>query len=64
MLPLLESIWAILLSWLEIPKGKFTLKITELNQKINNLTEESGPQSVIGFAYSEPEEEDYQEEVE
>lgn len=43
MLPLLESIWAIILSWLEIPKGKFTLKITELNQKINNLTEESGP---------------------
>jgi len=42
-LPFVESIWAILLTRLEIPKGKYTLEVTKLNQEINNLSDESGP---------------------
>ena len=36
-MPLFESIWAILLTKLEIPKGKYTLEVSKLNQEINNL---------------------------
>ena len=39
-MPLLESIWAILLTRLEIPKGKYTMEVSKLNHEINNLQTE------------------------
>lgn len=61
-LPLFESVWAIILTKLEIPKGKYTLEVTQLNQKINNLVEDYGPQHAIGFQIDNYD--DYQEDDE
>ena len=58
--PLLGSILEIIMTKLEITKGKYGYEVTKINQKINNLADESGPQQAIGFVYS-PEDEDYQE---
>ena len=62
LIPLLESVWAIVLTWLEIPKGKCALKVQEINQKINNLADDCGEAShAIGFVYNQADD-DYQEE--
>ena len=58
--PLLNSLIEIILTKLEITKGKYALQATELNiqaEKLISDNEESGPQQpAIGFQYI-PEEE-------
>ena len=58
--PLLDKIEEIVLTYLELVKGKMTVKITELNCQITKLQEsDESPKTIIGFAA--PEEKDDKE---
>ena len=61
--PLLDSLWGIIMTRLEIIKGKYGIEVAKINEKINTLSDESPPQHAIGFIYDE-EEDDSQEEEE
>ena len=55
--PLLDKILEVILTFLEMVKGKITVKITELNGQIKKLQdEEETPKNIIGFVA--PEEKD------
>jgi hypothetical protein len=61
-LPILESISILIVSLLEIPKGKCAVKVAEYNQQISKLGDEDEiPKRLIGFQISEAEEEDEEE---
>ena len=56
-LPFVDSVMNIVMTKLEIPKGKYTLQVTQLNDLINNYSSDSSPQC-IGFALNDPEPEE------
>ena len=58
--PILDSAAAVIMTGLEVIKGKLTLKITEYNYQIQNMGDESTSSRVIGFV-APAEEEDYEE---
>ena len=58
--PIVDSAVAVVLTGLEVIKGKMTVKITEYNCQIQKLGEEPTSSRVIGFA-APTEEDDYEE---
>ena len=56
--PVLDKMLEIILTYLEMVKGKITVKITELKCQIEKLQDEEGetPKNIIGFVA--PEEKD------
>jgi hypothetical protein len=52
------------LTWMEVLKGKLTLKITRTNQKIQDIIDPIPPKNPIGFYMEEEEPEEYYEEEE
>lgn len=56
-LPILESISILIVSLLEIPKGKCAVKVAEYNQQISKLgDEDESSKRLIGFQISDIEE--------
>jgi hypothetical protein len=58
--PILDSAAAVIMTGLEVIKGKWTVKITEYNYQIQQLGEEPTSSRVIGFA-APTEEDDYED---
>ena len=58
--PILDSAAAVIMTGLEVIKGKWTVKITEYNYQIQQLGEEPTSTRVIGFA-TPTEEDDYED---
>ncbi len=54
--PILSSLSDLVLTWLEVKKLKLTAQAQKINQKL--ALEEMPPAHQIGFIYTEPEEED------
>ena len=64
-MPILEQITQIILTLLELVKGKLMIPITKINNTINKMGEEEIPKShPIGFAaaFNVEESEDYEDE--
>ena len=65
LLPILESLVAVICSGLEIIKAKYNVKITEYNSKISQINQglESSAAHPIGFQYTtvEEDEEEYED---
>lgn len=59
--PILESAVALILTMLEVVKGKYGLKITEYNQNIQDLANLEEKVNTIGFVYEQEEEETNEE---
>lgn len=59
--PILDSITTVVMTGLEIIKGKWSLKITEYNHQIQKLGDEPTNSHLIGFVTS-AEEDDYEDE--
>ena len=58
--PILDSAAAVVMTGLEVIKGKWSVKITEYNYQIQKLGDEPTSTRVIGFA-APVEEDDYEE---
>lgn len=58
-IPILDSLVGWLLSYIEVKKGKHSISIAEMNEKLTNLTTETNT-SVIGFSIPTEEEDDYE----
>ena len=60
LLPILESLMAVICSYLEVIKAKHNVKITEYNSKISQINQRLEPPTAhpIGFQYIPVEEED------
>lgn len=56
--PLLDGFTSLILSFFEMIKGYFALKIAQSNQKIQNLSTDVPTQCAIGFALGEEVEDD------
>ena len=63
LLPILESLMAVICSGLEVIKAKCNVKITEYNSKISQINQGLEPLTAhpIGFQYTPVEEEDEEE---
>ena len=59
-LPVIEALVALLVTSLEIPKGKVSLKIANLNKELSEVGEEKHQTYAIGFRAPEPAD-DYEE---
>ena len=59
-MPFLEELLNLILTWIEWRKGKLTVGITELNNKIKKLSDEEIPENsyAIGFTASMTEKDD------
>ena len=57
-LPILEQLSAVLVSWLEVAKGKATVHITRMNNEIQKMGLPETSTHVIGFQISQDEEEE------
>lgn len=62
-IPILEALVTLVATALEIPKGKLSLKIAQLNEKLSKIGEEPERTYAIGFRAPEPYDE-YDEEEE
>lgn len=63
-LPVIDSILAIILSLLEVIKGSLALKVANINQKITNLEDPFETRHPIGFIQeSDKEAEEYDSEA-
>ena len=62
-IPILEDIVELVCSYIEVVKGKNTLKMVEMNEAIQN-EEEYTDTNVMGFHYTPRSEEDEYEEYE
>lgn len=61
--PMAEEAVRLYLTWIEVPKGKLTLKITKTNQKIQDIVDPIPPKNPIGFYMEDVEDqEEYNEE--
>ena len=58
--PILDSATAVIMTGLEVLKGKWSVKVTEYNYQIQKLGDEPTSSRVIGFA-APVEEDDYEE---
>ena len=58
-IPVLDALFSIIYMKIEVIKGKYALQSTEINKQITDIIgdEDGSPQPVIGFQYSETEEE-------
>lgn len=56
--PLLDGFTSLILSFFEMIKGYFALKIAQNNQKIQNLSTDAPTHHTIGFALREEVEDD------
>ena len=63
LLPILESLMAVVCSGLEVLKAKYSVKITEYNSKISQINQglEQSKIHPIGFQYTPVEEKDEEE---
>ena len=65
LLPILESLMAVICSGLEVLKAKYSVKITEYNSKISQINQglEQSKIHPIGFQYTpvEEDEEEYED---
>ena len=59
-LPVIEALVTLLVTSLEIPKGKVSLKIAKLNKELSEVGEEKHQTYAIGFSAPEPAD-DYEE---
>lgn len=59
-LPVIEALVTLLVTSLEIPKGKVSLKIAKLNKELSEVGEEKRQTYAIGFRAPEPAD-DYEE---
>lgn len=59
-LPVIEALVTLLVTSLEIPKGKVSLKIAKLNKELSEVGEEKHQTYAIGFRAPEPAD-DYEE---
>lgn len=57
-LPILEQLSAVLVSWLEVTKGKATVHITRMNDEIQKMGLPETSTHVIGFHIPQDEEEE------
>lgn len=55
LLPLLDSILSLIMTKIEILKGKDSIRIAEYNQQVMNVND-SNPKSIIGFTLPNDEE--------
>ena len=57
-IPVLDALFSIIYVKIEVIKGKYVLQTTEINKQIADIVgdEDGSPQPVIGFQYSEAEE--------
>ena len=58
--PILDSATAVIMTGLEVLKGKWSVKVTEYNYQIQKLGDEPTSSRVIGFVAPE-EEDDYED---
>lgn len=55
--PIIDALATVCLAWLEMLKGKISLKITQMNKEIQDtLVPEEPPKRQIGFCVPAPEE--------
>lgn len=59
-LPVIEALVTLLVTSLEVPKGKVSLKIAKLNKELSEVGEEKHQTYAIGFRAPEPAD-DYEE---
>ena len=59
-IPIVESAAAVVMTGLEVIKGKWSLKIADYNKQISNLDDEPESSHAIGFVIPE-EEDDYED---
>lgn len=60
-IPIVEALVTLILTWIEVAKGKSSLKITQLSADIAKLTEpKEPPHHAIGFVI--PNDNEYEEE--
>ena len=52
--PFLEELLNLILTWIEWRKGKLTVNITELNNQIRKLSEEEIPESSYSIGFTAP----------
>lgn len=57
-LPILDSLTSLILSFLETIKSYLGIKIAKNNQKMQNFSFDDSPQRAIGFVIDEEEEDD------
>ena len=55
--PILEEIVTLILSIIEVAKGKCSLKLAKISKEIDNIRQSTNNSSAIGFIVSEEEEE-------
>lgn len=60
-LPIIEALVTLLVTSLEIPKGKVSLKIANLNKELSEIGEEEHQTYAIGFRAPEPADDYYEE---
>ena len=60
-LPVIEALVTLLVTSLEIPKGKVSLKIANLNKELSEVGEEKHQTYAIGFRAPEPADDHYEE---
>ena len=53
-MPFLEELLNLILTWIEWRKGKLTVNITELNNQIRKLSEEEIPESSYAIGFTAP----------
>lgn len=61
--PILEEIVTLILSIIEVAKGKCSLKLAKISKEIDNLRQSTTNSSAIGFIVSEEEEEEDNDEI-
>lgn len=61
-LPILEQLSAVLVSWLEVVKGKATVHITRMNDEIQKMGLPETSTHVIGFRIPQDDEEEEDDE--
>lgn len=52
--PFLEELLNLILTWIEWRKGKLTVNITELNNQIRKLSEEEMPENSYAIGFTVP----------